>query len=445
MNSGITYKRILNLAYPIVIGGIAQNIIMATDVFFMARVDEVSLAAVGLAGLFFSTVYIFGMGFSVGVQILIARRAGEKNNHAIGAIFDNSLMILGLMSAILWLGLEVLGPPILKALISSDAVYNSAIAYLDNRSWGITFALANLAFRSLYIGVSSSGVIIWSTFAMAVANVFLNYAFIFGEWGFPELGIAGAAIASSLSEIIALLWFVAHTFITKSHIKYLLFKTWKLQKQAVSKIFTIASPVMFQYVLSHAGWFLFFIIVEQSGERALAVSVIIRMIYMFQMVPFWGLSSATNTLVSYVIGEGNNDEVIPLLKKITWLSIISALPFIVLNVFFPEQVLSLAIENNSTGLLEDAIPTLYVMSFALLIFGLAITFYSGVTGTGNTRTALAIETVAIGLYLSTAYVLGIVLKLPVELIWMTEPAYFLIMAALSYYYIRSNKWRGKVI
>jgi Na+-driven multidrug efflux pump len=202
---------------------------------------------------------------------------------------------------------------------------------------------------------------------------------------------------------------------------------------------------MFQYVLSHAGWFLFFIIIEQSGERALAVSVIIRMIYMFQMVPFWGLSSATNTLVSYVIGEGNNDEVIPLLKKITWLSIISALPFIVLNVFFPEQVLSLAIENNSTGLLEDAIPTLYMMSFALLIFGLAITFYSGVTGTGNTRTALAIETVAIGLYLTLAYVLGIVLKLPVELIWMTEPAYFLIMAALSYYYIRSNKWRGKVI
>jgi putative MATE family efflux protein len=445
MDTGISYKRILKLAYPIVIGGIAQNIIMATDAFFMARVDEVSLAAVGLAGLFFSTVFIFGMGFSVGVQILIARRAGEKNNHAIGGIFDNSLTILGLMSLILWAGLEFFGPPILKALISSEEVYSAAIAYLDHRSWGITFALVNLVFRSLYIGISSSGVIIWSTFAMAAANVFLNYALIFGEFGFPELGIAGAAIASSLAEIVALIWFIAHTFITKSHIKYLLFTTWKWQKTAVSKIFTIASPVMFQYVLSHAGWFLFFIIIEQSGERALAVSVIIRMIYMFQMVPFWGLSSATNTLVSYVIGEGNNDEVIPLLRKITWLSIISALPFIFVNVFFPEQVLSLAIENNSTGLLEDAIPTLYMMSFALLLFGLAITFYSGVTGTGNTRSALAIETVAIGLYLVIAYVLGIILKLPVELIWMTEPAYFVIMASLSYLYIRSGRWEGKII
>lgn len=445
MNSDISYKRILKLAYPIVIGGIAQNIIMATDAFFMARVDEVSLAAVGLAGLFFSTVFIFGMGFSVGVQILIARRAGEKNFHAIGGIFDNSLVILALMSLILWLGLEFLGPPILNYLISSEEIYLAAESYLDHRSWGITFALVNLVFRSLYIGISSSGVIIWSTFAMAAANVFLNYALIFGEFGFPALGIAGAAIASSLAEIVALIWFIGHTFITKSHLKYLLFRTWKWQKVAVGKIFTIASPVMFQYVLSHAGWFLFFIIIEQSGERALAVSVIIRMIYMFQMVPFWGLSSATNTLVSFVIGEGRNDQVRPLLKRITWLSIFSALPFITLNVLFPEQVLSLAIEDNSMGLLQDAIPTLYMMSFALLLFGLAITFYSGVTGTGNTRTALGIETVAIGLYLIIAYLLGIVLQLPVELIWITEPAYFIIMATLSYLYIRSGKWEGKVI
>jgi Na+-driven multidrug efflux pump len=69
----ISYSQILKLAFPIIIGGIAQNIIMATDAFFMAMVDEVSLDAVGLAGLFFSTVYILGLGFSIGVQILIAR------------------------------------------------------------------------------------------------------------------------------------------------------------------------------------------------------------------------------------------------------------------------------------------------------------------------------------------------------------------------------------
>lgn len=441
----ISYQRIIKLAWPIVLGGIAQNIIMATDVFFMARVDEVSLAAVGLAGLFFSTVFVFGMGFSVGVQILIARRHGEKNYDAIGRIFDHSLIMLASMSLFLWLGMEVLGPLILKSLIQSPQVYKEAIIYLDHRAWGITFALLNLAFRAFFIGISSPKVIIWSTFAMAAANVFLNYGMIFGEFGFPQMGIKGAAIASSLSEIVALIWFIAHTLIKKAHVDYAFFHLKKWNGDVVKRVFSIASPLMFQYVISHAGWFMFFIIIEQSGERALAVSVVIRIIYMFQMVPFWGLSSATNTLVSFVIGEGRNDQVMPLLKKITGISILSALPFILINVLFPQQVLGIAVESNVLGLIQDSIPTLYVMSFALFLFGLAITIYSGVTGTGNTRTALLIETGAIFFYLILAYTLGIILKLDVELIWLTEPAYFIMLGLLSWIYMRSGKWQGKLI
>ncbi|MEZ5174539.1 MAG: MATE family efflux transporter [Bacteroidia bacterium] len=202
---------------------------------------------------------------------------------------------------------------------------------------------------------------------------------------------------------------------------------------------------MFQYVLSHAGWFLFFIIIEQNGERALAISVIIRMIYMFQMVPFWGLSSATNTLVSYVIGEGRSDEVFPLLRKIMTLSVLSALPFVLMNVAFPTTILGLAVEDKSSTLLIEAVPTLFVISGALMLFGVASTIFSGVTGSGNTRTALAIETITIALYLIIAWVLGVTLHLDVHLIWLTEPAYFLLMALFAWLYLRSGRWRNKSI
>lgn len=445
MQTSIGYRRIFQLALPIILGGVAQTVIMATDAFFMARVDEVSLAAVGLAGLFFSSVYVFGLGFSIGVQILIARRDGEKKLSAIGEIFDNSLLILISMSLILWLGLELAGPYILKRLVSSQAVYEASVTYLSSRSWGITFALISLAFRSLFIGVSQSAVITWSTFAMAGANAFLNYALIFGEFGFSAMGIKGAAIASSLSEIVAIAWFLAHAYYTKAPQKYNLFRWKGINKAEVSRVFSISAPVMFQYVLSHAGWFLFFIIIEQNGERALAISVIIRMIYMFQMVPFWGLSSATNTLVSYVIGEGRSEEVFPLLRKIMTLSILSALPFVFMNMAFPTTVLGLAIEDKSSTLLVEAVPTLYVISGALMLFGIASTIFSGVTGSGNTRTALAIETVTIALYLVIAWVLGVTLHYDVHIIWLTEPAYFLLMGLFAWLYLRSGKWRNKAI
>jgi Na+-driven multidrug efflux pump len=202
---------------------------------------------------------------------------------------------------------------------------------------------------------------------------------------------------------------------------------------------------MFQYFVSHAGWFLFFIIIEQSGERALAISVVIRIIYMFQMVPFWGFSSATNTLVSFVIGEGNPQLVIPILRRITLLSVLGAAVFIIPNLLIPEWVIGLAVENkDAAGLVTQSIPTLYVISLALFLFGLAMTWYSGVSGSGNTRTALLIETVAIAFYLIVAWFLGIYLQTEVHIIWLTEPFYFLMMGLISYLYMRSDRWKARV-
>lgn len=445
VQSAVSSRRILQLALPIILGGIAQNVILATDVIFMSRVDEIALDAVGIAGLFFSTVYIIGLGFSTGVQIIIARRHGEKQHKAIGNLFDNSLLFLLLTSLVLWLGMEVLGPPILKSLISSEAVYQSAVVYLDQRAWGITFAMVNLAFRAFFIGVSSSAVITWSTIGIAMSNGLLNYGLIFGNLGMPQLGIAGAAIASSLSEIVGLCIFLAYTFGKRLNREFSLFESWKWDWPAMRLILNTATPVMFQYFISHAGWFLFFIVIEHNGERALAISVLIRMIYMFQMVPFWGFSAATNTLVSFVIGEGRSDQVMPVLKKITVYALVSCLPLVALNLIAPEWVLGLAVDPMHAELVQDAIPTLYVISSALIFFALAMTWFSGVSGSGNTRTALWIETGAILVYLIMAYLLGMIVEADVHIIWLTEPFYFLVMGLVSYVYIRSGRWKGKQI
>ena len=438
-------KTILKLALPIILGGIAQNVILATDVFFMARVDEVLLDAVGLAGLFYSTIYVLGLGFSTGVQILIARRHGEKNYQSVGSIFDNSLIFLFLFSLVLWVFMVTTGPMVLKSLISNEAVYKNALIYLDQRAWGIVFAMINLGFRALFIGISSPTAITLSLFATALSNVWLNDALIFGHWGFPEMGIAGAALASSLAEIAATLVFIGFT--KKLHLRreFGVLKQWRIIKPTMKQVFGVSSPVMFQYFISHAGWFLFFIIIEQNGARALAISVVIRMVYMFQMVPFWGFSSATNTLVSFAIGEGRTNAVMPLLKRITIMSMLASLPFILLNSIFPEWVIGLSLGSANESLLNDCIPTLHVISVALFCFSVAMTWFSGVSGSGNTRMALWIETITILVYCLLAWFLGIVLQSSVEIIWLTEPVYFLLLSLVSIAYMLSGKWKGKVI
>ena len=441
----VPYSQIIKISLPIIIGGIAQNIILATDVFFMSRVSEVSLDAVGLAGLFFATLYTLAFGFSIGVQILIARRHGEKKYHSIGDIFDNSLIIHLLLALVLWAVMQWVAPAILQQLISSDAVYQEAIIYLDHRAWGITFAVMNLVFRAFFIGISAPSIITSSTIVVAVANVILNYALIFGNWGFPAWGIKGSAVASSLAEIVGTFVFAGYILIGKYHVSFDLFKTWKWNPQVIRQVSKISSPVMFQYFISHAGWFLFFIIIEQNGERALAISVIIRMVYMFQMVPFWGFSSAANTLVSFLIGEGRIDAVMPLLRRITVLAVLTSLLFIIPNLIAPEWVLSFAVESPDSTIIQQSIPTLYMITLALFFFSFGLMGFSGISGSGNTRAALLIETFLIAVYVIVAWFLGIYLTSEVHIIWLTEPFYFLMMGVISWMYMRSGKWKGKVI
>ncbi|MFN4123293.1 MAG: MATE family efflux transporter [Flavobacteriales bacterium] len=438
-----SYRHIIRLAAPIVLGGLAQTIIMATDAFFMAQVSEISLDAVGLAGLFFGTFFILGFGFSIGSQILIARRDGEKKYDDIGKIFDNSLIFLFAASVLMLLVMYWIAPAILKGIIKSDEILHETLIYLQYRSWSIVPALIALNYRGFFIGISKSNIITYSTFAMAAANILLNYGLIFGHFGLPTMGIAGAALASGIAEFVSILAFVIYAKYHQYHKRFHLFALRKFDRKEMSQVVNIASPMMLQHFISHSAWFLFFAIIEQSGHRALAISVLIRMIYMFQMVPFWGLNAAANTLVSFTLGEGKVKEIPKLIKKIILLGIISATVMVSPNLFIPEKVLGLAVSDLS--LIMDSIPTLYVVSFSMFTIAIGTILFALVTGSGNTRTALWMEIVIIILYMLMAYVFGIVMQADVHIVWLTEPFYFIIMGIASLLFYKFGNWQNKSI
>ena len=440
-----SYKAILKLTLPITVGAIAQNIILATDAIFMAKVNEVSLDAVGISGLFFSTLFVIGLGISVGVQIIIARLHGEKNHTGIKDVFQDSFKIFILLGLVLWGLMDWLGAIILKDLIQSEKVLQESLLYLENREWGILIAMMSLAFRALFLGISRSSIITWATIATAIANVILNYLLIFGHAGFPQLGIAGAGMASSMAEILGLICFYIYLKRNSETKAFFQKLKWNFSMVNIQRIHRIASPLMLQNLLSHTGWFLFFIVIEKSGERALAISVVIRIIYMFQMAPFWGFSAATNTMVSYAIGENKSQEVKPLLKRISILAIMTSLLFAIPNFFFPTWIIGLALNNSGQkDLLHACIPTLHVVTVALIFLSVSTTYFSGVSGTGNTRYALFLESIIISIYLLLAWMLSSFANAGVEMIWLCEVFYFLAIGITSYHYIQGDKWKEKI-
>lgn len=438
-----SYRRIWQISLPIILSLVAQNVVNVTDTAFLGRVGEVELGASAIAGLFYISIFMLGFGFGIGGQILIARRYGERKFTEIGRITDNSLYFLMGLALLLFLVIKFFSPAMLRPMIASDKVYNASIDFLQYRIYGIFFAFGNVLLRSFFIGITNTRVLTYNAVIMAATNVFLDYALIFGNFGFPEMGIKGAAIASAISEAVAAIYFFIYTYKMVDLNKYNLLRFARFDWKVVKTTLDISLFVMLQYFLSLAGWFVFFMIIEKMGERPLAISNIIRSAYIVLMIPVFAFGSIVNSLVSTAIGEGKRHLVIPLIKKVALMNFVLIGAIVLISALIPRFIISAY--TSDPELINQTMPAFYIVISALFLFSFGNILFSGVSGTANTATALWIELSTIIVYLFTCWFLAVHLRLRIELVWTSEFVYFAVLTLLSYLYLKSGNWKKKVI
>ena len=434
-----TYRSIWRISGPIIIGLVAQNLMVVIDTAFLGRLGEVTLGAAAIGGIFYLCLVMLGAGFSVGTQIVIGRRNGEGNSKLIGPVFDHGLYFLTALAFFLFAALTWLAPSFLSWFLKSERILQESLIFLEYRRFGFLFGFLVLGFNALYIGTARTVILIASTVLMAALNIFLDYALIFGRFGLPEMGIAGAAMATNIAEVVTFVFLVAWSWKNSSIKIYRLFHFKKPNPMQYRPLFKVAVPVMFQYFFSFSAWFIFFMVIEQIGETALAASNITRSFYMLLMIPVWGLSSATNSLVSNLIGQGKSHEVIPLIKKVLLTGIGINLLLVQVTIFFPEQIAGFF--TNEVHLIEATTPLLRIISMALISFAFGMIVFSGLSGTGKTLVALIIEIIAITLYLATAFFLAIVVNASAPTVWFIEVLYFAMLGIFSVIYLRTGKWK----
>jgi len=436
-------KNIFKVTYPIFLTLLAQNIINVTNTAFLGRVGEVELGASAIGGVFYFAIYMIGFGFSQGAQILIGRRNGEKNYQQIGPIFNNSLLFNLVLAIIIFL-LSVKGvPSIMKLLVSSEHVYRASIQYMNWRIYGFLFAFVAVIYRAFYVGITETRILTTSAVLMAVTNIFFDYALIFGNFGFPKMGIEGAGISSVISEAVTLLYLIWHTIYRIDGKLYGLFEFKKVEIKTILTILNLSIFIMFQFFISISTWFMFFIFIERMGEQPLAVSNIGRSMYIMLMIPGQALATAVNTLVSNLIGAGRKEEVMPFINKVMRIVLVIAFPLALLTFIFPE--LFSRIYTDDAALIQACIPVLRVVAVAILSCAGGMVIFNAVSGTGNTRTAFVFEVITLSFYISYVYYTAIVLRSHVAVVWMSEFVYWLILITLGYWYLRKGNWRLKEI
>jgi putative MATE family efflux protein len=436
------YKKIWAISAPIMLSLLAQNIVSITDTAFLGRVGEIELGASALAGLYYFCFYMIGFGFGSGLQIVVSRRKGERNDTAIGTVIDNGIYFLFFLAVLLIIVSLLFAPIFFRFSISSEAILNQSIVFLNYRIWGLFFAFGNIVFRSFFVGIANTRYLTYNAIIMAGLNILLDYVLIFGKFGFPEMGLKGAAIASVISEAAAAIFFVIIVLRNKKLRIYNLFRFLKPQIQLINSVLGVSFYIMLQFFISLGGWFVFFLIIEKTGERSLAISNVIRSIYMLLMIPVWGYCSAVSTLVSSRIGEGKTNEVIPVIKRVTLMSFATTSILIGLVSMFPS--FSLSVYTNDIHFINDGIASLYVVLGATVVFSLTMISFNAISGTANTNISLYIEIITIIVYLAAAWFLAQYYARP-EIIWCSEYVYYILTGAFSIVYLWKGNWRNKRI
>lgn len=306
MRYGRLNKKILALAIPAVFTMINHTIVMVTDTAMVGRLGKTAIGAAGLGGwITFTTIAVF-FGVSAGVQILTARKYGEKNYSGIKSVLR--LTIFG--TVIICIFVTIVGwffaDGIISLISKSPDMAPSAAEFLRYRSFGVTFFVLTMILRGYYDGIGLTYISMIATSASTLSNVLLNWVFIYGNWGAPALGVKGAAIASSMASFPAVLiqfGFLMHPKIRELRAKSLIGLREKYS-EIIREINHLASPISLDNLLLHGSFLILFKIAGIAGDLSVASSNVLISVMSISFMPGNAFGIAATTLLGQAIGAG---------------------------------------------------------------------------------------------------------------------------------------------
>jgi len=436
---GISYRQILQMSLPISFSILVPQFNYLINSFFLSKLGPGYIGAAGLTGVYYLIFTAIGFGLNNGLQGLISRRGGQDRSDEIGGLFMQSVYIT-LAIACAGIILTYTAAPIIFRNFTDPGLYKQSIGFLSIRIWGLPFLYLYQMRNALLVGTNQSKLLIWGTLAETMSNILLDYVLIFGKLGFPELGFDGAAYASVIAECIGMV--VVFMIINAKNMgeRFGLFKSFRFDPAITKTILVQSSPLILQYAISIISWEFFFILVSHDGRMALDISQIMRLLFGFFGIFIWAFAATSNTMVSNIIGQGMNKRVLILVRRIATLSIGSTILIFIPLQIFPEALLNML--NLDPSYMSMAIPVFRVVTFAILIMSVSTVCLNAVTGTGNTRINLMIETFTIILYCFYIYYVLEFKNLSIVWGWGSELLYWSSILILSLGYLLGGKWNN---
>lgn len=382
-------RDVLRLALPLVISTISWTIMHFIDRMFLFWYSQDAMAAALPAGVLSFAVLCFPLGICQYVTTFVSQYHGARRPREIGAAVWQGVWV-GAMATPLILATMPLAPLVFHWAGHETRVVQYEITYYQALCWSAPGFLISAALSSFFTGRGQTWVVMLVDGSAAMLNIALDYAWIFGHWGFPEGGVWGAAMATNVALTAKMLVYLVLFLRRKERIAHRTLAGWPLDPHLFWRLLRFGFPAGVQLVLEVTGFTIFLFLVGKIGPMELAASGMALNVSTLAFMPIVGLALAVTTLVGQYLGDNRDD----LAAKATWTSLLISTAYMaVLSILYigvPDLFLAgyMASGSESENIRRTAVVLLRFVAAYNLFDALNLIFVSAIKGAGDTRFVL---------------------------------------------------------
>jgi putative MATE family efflux protein len=436
-------RSILLLAVPMVLEVVLESVFALTDVFFVSRLGEAAIATVGLTESMMAIVYTLAVGLSIGATATVARRIGEQNPDGAARAAVQTLALGAIVSVILGIAGVALAPTLLRLLGAAEDVVATGSNFTRMMLGGNASVVMLFLVNGIFRGAGDAAIAMRVLWLANGINIVLGPLLIFGLGPFPELGVTGAAVATTIGRGTGAAFAIYRLFQPGRHIQVRR-EHLRLDPALMGRLVRLSATGTLQVFIGTASWIGLVRILSQFGSAALAGYTIAMRVILFALFPSWGLGNAAATMVGQGLGAKKPERA----EAAVWIAGFYNLCFLgtvgIVFVAFADQIAGLFTQDPKV--LPYAVTGLRIVALGFPFYAYGMVVNQSFNGAGDTWTPTYLNLFVFWLFeIPLAYLLSVRLGMgPVGVFWAITLA-FSLLAIASALLFKRGKWKAKSV
>ncbi|MCC6769869.1 MAG: MATE family efflux transporter [Gemmatimonadaceae bacterium] len=438
---GAVGQAIIILAIPMVLEMSMESIFAVVDVFFVSRLGPQAIATVGLTESMLTLIYTIAMGLGIGATAMVSRRIGEHDPEGAARAAMQAIWLGIILSVSLGVAGAIFAPQLLALMGAEPSLIATGSTFTRVMLGGNASVLMLFLLNAIFRGAGDAAIAMRTLWLANAINIALGPCLIFGLGPFPEMGVTGAAVATTIGRSTGALYALARLLRPGGRV-HLSPRFLRIEPVLMWRLVRLSASGTFQIFIGMASWVLLIRVLSSFGSEALAGYTIAMRIIMFALLPSWGMSNAAATMVGQALGAGKPDRA----ERAVWIA--GRYNFVFLGVvglafvtLAPQIVSLFTADAGVAGYAIDCL-RLVAMGFVFYAYGMVLT--QAFNGAGDTWTPTLINLACFWAFeIPLAWFLAFTVGMGPHGVFVAITVAYTSIAVVSAVLFRRGRWKLK--